>query len=103
MGTAKFIRMLPEFRGLGALYHVDPPIGYNFDYDAEMFLDYTSWVAVRMGLFYSGPETHIYPARHDGSILSWLELGGSQRGGDHVTVLNNAGYEIVWWEVTHEL
>lgn len=42
------------------------------------------------------PETYIFPADKDGSILSWGEMDGSSRGGDqsHEDVLRNAGWEV---------
>lgn len=42
-----------------------------------------------------GPETYIFAASEDGTVINWTELEGSQKGTlDHATALRDAGYEV---------
>jgi hypothetical protein len=43
----------------------------------------------------TGPETHIYPARFDGSVLDWAEMPGSFQGGmDCEEAIRRAGWQV---------
>ena len=94
MGTAKEIKQLEDWRGYAKLYEVDPPIGYNYNYETEQFEDTTPFVVVSAVVVpLSGPETYIFPANADGSTINMLELEGSRRSIlNHKLALEAAGY-----------
>lgn len=104
MAIAEFIKTISGFNGEAALYKLNPPMTREiYDYekseDQKGFKDieYIEHVIVSAAnVFFSGPETYIFPADKDGNILSWGELEGSYKGGlSHTKALFNAGYSIV--------
>ncbi len=89
-------KRLDGFSGIAMLYKLDPPyIRHEWCYgdECEEKDIPTEWVIVSM---YSGAETYIFPANSDGTIESWGELEGSERGSaSHSHVLANIGYTVV--------
>lgn len=83
-------------------YKLDPPMkerGYE-EGDATMVYQYVvvSAVVPFVGLGFSDckPETLIFAANEEGSIVDFMDLEGSYRGGlDHEVALQNAGYTVV--------
>jgi hypothetical protein len=94
--TYKFIRFLSgsEWRGDARLYKVTPAIRVPQDKTLGTKAFKTGYLIVSaVAMFYSGPETYIFPASEDGEVLDWGELDGSFRGGlDHTRALAAAGY-----------
>lgn len=44
---------------------------------------------------FSGPETYLFAVHEDGTVISWMELPGSFRGGlDEERALRNAGWVV---------
>ena len=76
---------LPDFSGLAMHVRFEKPITvveYENDIVGRDFIVSSTNVP------FSGPETYIFPANEDGTIRSWGELPGSQRGVlDHETVI----------------
>lgn len=86
MNTARFIK---DVRAGGAahwkLYKLTPPLDGN---------DYV--IVSAANVFFSGPETYIFPANEHGDVTDWCELEGSFRGAlDHRRALLGAGYSAV--------
>lgn len=87
----KFIKNLDDPQrdiavGFGKkLWKVTPPIGYDEDWDTGKFRKNTDYiVSSAASVMFSGPETYIFPADEEGTIIDWGELQGSYRGGlDH--------------------
>lgn len=94
--TATYVRDKKRFQGRASLYHVNPPIGYDMDYDTDEYQSKTDFVIVSTVVApFSGLETFIFPADKNGEITSWGELDGSQRGtSSHREVLEAAGYTL---------
>lgn len=69
---------------------------YDYDYDTEQNQKSTEYVIVSAAnVYFSGPETYIFPADEEGKIVDWGELEGSYKGGpSHERALRNAGYEV---------
>ncbi|HEY6117458.1 MAG TPA: hypothetical protein VI172_16010 [Candidatus Dormibacteraeota bacterium] len=83
--TATFIKHIQGWRGDARLYRLSPP------HEASPHV-----IVSATEVPYLGPETYIFPATDEGSIVSWSEMEGSYRGGlDHAQALRNAGYEIL--------
>ena len=76
---------LDGFQGHAALYEIDKPVGYDFDYEKDKNTKKTKYVVVSAAdPMFSGPETYIFPANKEGEIVDWGELNGSYKGGhDH--------------------
>ena len=71
-------------RGNASLYRLTPPL------QKHKYVIVSAVVAP-----YSGAETYIFPANKQGEVTDWGELEGSFRGSlDHLTALENAGYDI---------
>ena len=90
--TAKLIKdNLPGAIGHQALYKLNPPME---KYDGTKF----AFVVVSSiaGAFDTGrPETYIFGADETGKIVSYSEMGASQRDTqDHELVLRESGYTI---------
>lgn len=95
MEKATFIRDLDEgFSGHASLYKLSKAVQYREAYDKPPLE--TNYVIVSAAnVIFSGPETYIFPADKDGTILDWLELSGSFKGGlDHKKALAGAGYDV---------
>jgi len=80
-------------------YRVTPPLeqmGWDFDTDEEEVVARYDYVIVSASdVMFTGPETYIFGANADGTILDWGELTGSFRGAlDHAQALEGAGYTI---------
>ncbi len=87
-GTAKRIKDTSNDRADAALYHLDPPIE---DYERSF-----EFVVVSATHVFGEPETYIFGADSDGTIVLWSELEGSQKGTlQHHAALTDAGYEVV--------
>lgn len=97
-GKAYFVKQ-HNGQGDGRVYRLDPPLhGSRFD---EGVGDYVKvpyehvWVSAAV-VPWSGPETYVFGCTPEGTVLDWVELDGSFRGGlDHVRALRDAGYEVV--------
>jgi hypothetical protein len=89
MIRAKYVKNLLGFTGDARLFSLNEPIAYGND-------KHTDHVVVSAVVAYgSGPETYIFPADAEGSVLSWCELDGSYRGGlDHEEAIRQAGWEV---------
>jgi len=85
-----------KFSGDAKLYRLSEKVGYDWDWDTEIFLKHTEYVIVSaLRVAFSGPETYIFPADHDGNVISWCELGGSFKGElNHERALHNIGFLI---------
>jgi hypothetical protein len=98
-GTATFIKDTSEsFKGRASLYKFSPPMKYT-RYEEEGEIENETEFVVVSSLeraFDTGkPETYIFPSDEEGKVLSWGEIGASQRGTtDHELVLNDSGYTI---------
>lgn len=90
MKTAKLIKdNLEGFVGHAALYKLSDKVTYDDDKTTKFVVCSTASV------MFTGIETYIFPADKSGTVLSWLELDGSQRGVSlHAQVLDNMGYQI---------
>lgn len=87
------VKHLP-FNGVAEqiLWEVAPAIAYTTgpDYDVKQLTSYV--VTSATVVFFSGPETYIFPADKDGEVLGWMELPGSFRGAfDHERAIANVG------------
>lgn len=83
MKNAKFLKHLDGFTGDARLFELDPP------------LDGSTFVVVSATTVLGRPETYIFPADENGSVINWGEMEGSFQGGkDHTRALANAGYEV---------
>jgi hypothetical protein len=72
------------------IYELSEPIEYAPGKETDFVL-----VAAMNGVI-TGPETHIYAARFDGSILDWAERPGSFQGGmDCEEAIRRAGWQLV--------
>lgn len=72
------------------LYELSEPIEYAPGKETDFVL-----VAAINGVI-TGPETHIYPGRFDGSILEWADMPGSFQGGmDCEEAIRRAGWQVV--------
>lgn len=94
MNKAYFVKKVddPDYPKTGGqtLYRLDPPLKDN-DGNKHQFV-----VVSAHNVPFSGPETYIFPANVEGTILEWCELDGSFRGMlDHAAALRGAGYEII--------
>jgi hypothetical protein len=93
---ATFVREIISPAGAAQrLYRLSEPITWGGDYEggAKGTADHLI-VSATVAMF-SGPETYIFPANEDGTVLDWGELPGSLRGTlSHDEVLSAAGYEI---------
>jgi len=84
MKTATFVKNLKNFAGEAKLYKLSPP------YRGWEFVVVSAAIAP-----FSGPETYIFGANEQGSIMDWLELPGSFQGElNHNKALENAGYVV---------
>lgn len=71
-------------RGTKILWEVCPPLCGNA---------YVITSAVDVP--YTGPETYVFAASHDGEIVDWTELPGSYRGGlSAEEAITGAGYTL---------
>jgi hypothetical protein len=95
MNTATLLKdNLPEFRGHAALYKLSTRLAAR-DFDDNVTAKYKYVVVSAVYAYFSGPETYIFPADKNGTVVSWTELPGSYRGGlDHAKALKHAGYTI---------
>jgi len=86
---------LGKFQGEASLYRLSEPIA-EYSWDDEEVPETHEYVIVSAAVaMMSGPETYIFPADKDGSVLNWGELDGSYRGGlSHQKALRNAGYDL---------
>jgi hypothetical protein len=92
--TATRVKTLTEeFGGNAALYRVDPPLPvYSIEDENETY-EYVIVSAVNNGYAH---ETYIFPAREDGTLVSWGEMPGSQRDTtSHDEVLSDLGYDVI--------
>ena len=70
--------------GEAALYRMTPP-----------YLN-SSWLIISASTVMGEPETYVFRGDPRGKIVSWNELGGSQRGTlDHKKVITDIGYRLV--------
>lgn len=85
MKTATKIKDLEGWRGHASLYEL-----FSSDAGAPEYVVVSATVVP-----FTGPETYIFPARADGTVINFAEREGSYRGGlDHATALQNAGYKV---------
>jgi len=96
--VATFVKDVSEdFVGQAELFKVDPPIGFDMDYETNKNKKQTSYVIVFAAMAFSPPETYIFPATPDGKIENWMELAGSFKGElDIKKALANADYTPVY-------
>jgi hypothetical protein len=80
MNIAHKIKSLDGSRGEAILFRMEPPLdGHEYVVVTDMFI----------------PETYIFGADPDGTVLDWCELPGSFQGAmDIPRALAQAGYEI---------
>jgi hypothetical protein len=93
MSQATFVRHLSTgFRGDARLYALDGQKVLT-KYDGRKVW-YTHLVVSAADVF-GAPETYIFPANADGTVLDWGELDGSQKGNvSHDEALSDGGYEV---------
>lgn len=93
MKTAKFIKKMEKFRGDANLYELSEEVEYGDDDDN---MEKTKFVIVSAAnAAYSGPETYIFAADAEGTILDWTEMQGSFRGSfNHAVALTGLGFKI---------
>lgn len=93
VSNAKFVRNLSGFTGTAKLWRVSPPVPYEvWSTDGERKVRFdTDYVVTSATVApFSGPETYIFPASKKGTILDWVELPGSYRGGlAHARAIRN--------------
>ena len=97
MKTAQLIKQITHLRSdaHASLYQLSEPLE-GYDYGEDNTPAYTYVIVSAAVVAFSGPETYIFPASHDGEILNWGELPGSFQGGlDHAAALKRAGYDLV--------
>lgn len=107
--TGKAFYMGPASHGredsIQAVYRLEPPLTvtekiYTDDdsiHEKTHEVNYV-WVSAVPHVYLEGPETYIFECDAAGTVLSWLEMGGSFKGGmDHARALAGLGdgYEIV--------
>lgn len=95
MKTATKIKDLEDFTGDAALYELSEPVEYDEPWsDDDPPAKQTTFVAVSAtNVPFSGPETYIFAANNEGTVLDWCELSGSYRGGlSHKKALHGAGF-----------
>ena len=80
-----------DFTGTAHLYRLSEPIGYDWDWEKKEWEGKTEYVvASATTVFYSGPETYLFPADENGKVLAWGELAGSFQGSlDCEKAINN--------------
>jgi hypothetical protein len=94
MNIAHKIKSLDNFRGEAFLFRMEPPLE---SYDYVVVSAINPKIMEGMGQFKDlfQPETYIFGARPDGTVLAWEELPGSFQGAmDIPRALAQAGYEI---------
>jgi hypothetical protein len=96
MNIAHKIKSLDNFRGEAILFRMEPPLE-SYDYvvvsavNPKLPEGMTSLRYTDMFI----PETYIFGADPDGTVLDWRELPGSFQGAmDIPRALAQAGYEI---------
>ena len=93
MNIAHKIKSLDTFRGEAILFRMEPPLE-SYDY---VVVSAINPKPVEVGAFTDlfQPETYIFGADPDGTVLDWHELPGSFQGAmDIPRALAQAGYEI---------
>jgi hypothetical protein len=92
--TATFIKKLSGFTGDARLYRLSAPVRYDDHGDEDGEKKHTQYVVVSAtGAMFSGPETYMFPADPEGSILDWGEMHGSYKGDmNHERAIENAGW-----------
>jgi hypothetical protein len=90
----------PSATGDQRLYRLDPPIeGYGGYDQPNPTHEYVVVSALEAAFDTGRPETYIFPADETGHILSFGEIGASQRGTtSHELVVRESGYTIVPFE-----
>jgi len=103
MNTATVVKELPvRAGGKKILYKLSTPMIYDdLDDKGDEYKEVkkeTEYVVVSSlsAAFDTGrPETYIFPADKEGHVVSWGEIGASQRGTtSHKKVLRESGYTI---------
>lgn len=96
MITATYIRQITngDYAGDARLYRLSEPVSYGWDYETDKAEGETLYVIVSANVVYfSGPETFIFPSDSNGKIIDWAEMGGSFKGSlDHSKAIRNAGW-----------
>ena len=93
MNIAHKIKSLDKVRGEAILFRMEPPLE-SYDY---VVVSAINPKPVKVGAFTDlfQPETYIFGADPDGTVLDWHELPGSFQGAmDIPRALAQAGYEI---------
>jgi hypothetical protein len=95
MNIAHKIKSLDSFRGEAILFRMEPPLE-GYPYVVVSAINPNPFPEMEnefKDLFQ--PETYIFGARPDGTVLDWHELPGSFQGAiDIPRALAQAGYEI---------
>jgi hypothetical protein len=96
---ATFVKHLKEgFQGDARLYRVEPPIEqehWDFVKEKRVISKYDYVVVSAAVVMGDGPETYIFGADEQGTVLCWNELEGSFRGElNHEKALAGAGFTI---------
>jgi hypothetical protein len=94
MNIAHKIKSLDDFRGEAFLFRMEPPLeGYPYVVVSAINPKIMEGMGQFKDLFQ--PETYIFGADPDGTVLDWHELPGSFQGAmDIPRALAQAGYEI---------
>lgn len=93
MKTATFIRQCKNFRGDARLYKLSEPVMYAYYKYGD--LPKTNYIIISAVEVNGIPETYIFPANEEGTIVAWDELEGSFRGElNHEKALKNLGFEL---------
>ncbi len=91
---ATYIKTLDNWLSDARLYELDKPIEYDGRDDDKPTTKYIIVSAV--DVIISGPETFIFPAHADGTVINHLEMDGSYSGGlSHSMALMNAELDEV--------
>lgn len=95
MNIAHKIKSLDNFRGEAILFRMEPPLeGYPYVVVSAISPKPVE-VLGEMVTVVLRPETYIFGADSDGTVLDWHELPGSFQGAmDIPRALAGAGYEI---------
>ena len=94
MNIAHKIKSLDNFRGEAILFRVEPPLE-SYDYVVVSAINPKIMEGMGEFKYLFQPETYIFGAAPDGTVLDWHELPGSFQGAmDIPRALAQAGYEI---------
>ena len=92
---ATHIKTLNNWLSDARLYELDKPIEYD-ETGADKNPTTKYIIVSAVDVIFSGPETFIFPAHADGTVINHLEMDGSYKGGlSHSMALMNAELDEV--------